>query len=563
MAFKPKIVIDDANAKLLKDSQKEVIDEVFARQMKNGGLSLPLGMGKTRTGIILGLSLDKGMVLVVVSKTLLASWLDEIQKSFGDTLPFEVMHRSYQKSNYTTWIPKPSTKLVLTTPEVLTEGYDNYKLATRFIEHIVPPRFGPTIVHYHPPAAPMLLGEHSGVGRVFSTQWGCVLIDEIQRHTSVTTEKCRAISCLAAHHKWGLSGTMFDEPKSDRFLGFFVMLGIEGPRRLPDVPRFIDTFDGFRRYIVHRSENKEFVDRPEYQEIIVKHALEDSETKIFQTLKEVLNELNALVKQSKEAGDQVGLKKFSGYLMSMITYVRQALICPMIPIASMYCDMADFQVKSELSQIVTDKFRGLGLESYLQDERNILSSRFRAVLEKLSDHRAQKCIVFSSFRTTIELLAPFINETDRVTMTISSKMSIDKRRQVLKDFEESDNAVLLLPYDIGAEGLNLQCASVVMLMDLWWNSSKMEQAIGRIYRPGQRALHVFVYLFISNTGMEQKILAKNDIKSQILASLQNGPGIKMEVPRMTVKEIISIINLDDNEKSLKELRVKRKRVEVD
>ena len=94
--LKPSQKIDATFADLLKPSQKEVIDEVFARQMKNGGLSLPLGMGKTRTGTILGLTFNKGMVLVVVSKTLLASWLDEIQKAFGDTLPFEVIHRSYQ-----------------------------------------------------------------------------------------------------------------------------------------------------------------------------------------------------------------------------------------------------------------------------------------------------------------------------------------------------------------------------------------------------------------------------------------------------------------------------------
>lgn len=548
---------------LLKPSQREVIDEVRARGMKSGGLSLPLGYGKTRIGMIMGMLMNKGLVLVVVSKTLLASWLDEIQKAFGDTVPFEVMHQSFQKKNYTTWAPKPETKIVLTTPESLVDGYQTHKLEIRLIEHVVPPRFGPTIVKYHPPHAPMLVGDYTGVGRLFSTQWGCVIIDEIQRHTTMTTDKCRAISCISAHHKWGLSGTMFDEPKSVRFLGFFVMLGLDGPRQLPDVGRFLESFPGFRRYTVHRQENKDFVERPEYHEVIVKHELAAEEKQIFQTLRTVLNELNARVKQSKAAGDEVGTKRYSAYLLGMITYVRQALVCPMVPITSIYCDMADFQAKSELSQIVIDSFRALNLEGYLQDESNILSTRFLEVMKKLADHTAERCIVFSGFRTTVDLLAPYVEATGRAVMTISATMSIQKRRDLLKAFEESENAVLFVTYDIGAEGLNLQCASVVMLMDLWWNSSKMEQAIGRIYRPGQKARHVFVYLFVSNTGMERKILEKNNIKEQILASLQEGPGVKLEVPRLTVKEIIAIINLEENEKSLKELRVKRKHTDVE
>lgn len=561
MATRPETLQDFLYGSL-KASQKEVINEVFGRRMKNGGLSLPLGFGKTRIGLIMGLLMKKGPILVVVSKTLLASWLDEIDKAFGEAIPFEVMHQTFQKKNYATWKPKPDTKIVLTTPEVLTEGYEENRLSVRFIEYIIPLRFGPTILKYHPPVSPMLLGEQIGPARLFSTQWGCVIIDEIQRHTNILTDKCRAIACLSAHHKWGLSGTMFDEPKANRFLGFFVMLHLEGPRQLTDVSRFLDEFPGFKNYTVHREENPEFLERPEYHEVIVKHLLSDTEKRIFESLRTVLNQLNARVKDSKKAGDVVGMKRYSAYILSMITYVRQALVNAMIPITSMYCDMADFQVKSELSQIVMDNIRSLGLEEYFQDEQNILSSRFRAVLEKLQDHREQKCIVFSGFRTTVDLLTPFIEKNGRKTMTITSQMSIDKRRQVLHEFEQSADTVLLLPYDIGAEGLNLQSASVVMLMDLWWNSSKMEQAIGRIYRPGQKARDVFVYLFVSDTGLERKILEKNDIKSQILASLQDGPGIKVEIPRMTVKEIISIINLEDNEKSLKELRMKRKHMEA-
>ena len=545
---------------LLNGSQKEVLQEIAQRRMQSGGLALPLGFGKTRLGVVLGLEYNKGPVLVVASKTLIGSWLDEIDKAFGDQVPFEVMHRDFLKKNFSSWTPKPETKIVLTTPEVLSDGYSKHDLERKFVRSIQE-GFSPIVLQYQPPAflSPFLRGQ-VGPGSLFSMTWGCVLVDEIQNHTNILTEKCRAISCLSAHHKWGLSGTMFEEPKNTRYLGFFVILNLQGPRRLPDMDTFLGNpkFPGFKHYLVFRDDNKEFVNRPEYCESIVTHILSPVEKEIFEKFRTVLVNLQKRVKASRTAGDEVGARRFSAYLLSMITYVRQALICPMIPITSIFCDMADFQVKSELSQIVMESFYDLGIDDYFEDEKNIFSSRFKSVLDKINDHKKERCIVFSAFRTTITLFATFV--TDRPTMTITAVMSTEKRRQVLKNFSETENAVLLLPYDIGAEGLNLQCASVVMMMDLWWNDSKMQQSIGRIFRPGQQALFVFVYLFISNTGIERKMIDKIDIKKQILSDLHHGVNIGKElaVPRMKISEIIEMIELEDNEKSFKAVRLKRK-----
>lgn len=538
--------------------QEEVISEIFARRMYNGGLSLPLGFGKTRTSVVLGERFGKGRTLVVLSKTLIAGWIDELKKACP-MMKYEILHRSYLKEGYETWQPADDTSLVLTTTEVLKEAYVEHNLQSKLIIYKRPVRFGPEMAEYILPQTPMLRTDHVGSSYLYSHKWGCLIIDELQKYTEITTTKCRAIVALSAHHRWGLSGTMFDEPKVSRFLGFFLTLHLKGPRELSEMNEFLSNFGGFHKYLVERVDNPSFTERPTYNEEIVSHALRKEEADIFQKMRLVLKKLNEAVKKGIQNGDVVGRKRYSAYLLAMITYVRESLICPLIPITSIYCDMADFKVKSELSQIAIDQFRELDLEGYLSDERSIFSSRFEAALEKINRHSNERCIVFSCFRAAVDLFTPFVQNAGRITYTISAGMSIERRRIVLKEFEESQSGVLLLPYDIGAEGLNLQCATVVLLLDLWWNKSKIEQAIGRIYRPGQKAKDVFVYLFVSNTGMEEALVEKNTIKAQILGELKNGSMGKggCDVKGMKVPDIIRMIDLESNTERLKSMRLKK------
>lgn len=583
----------------LNKSQQEVIQEIYSRGMVSGGLALPLGFGKTRVGLVLGLSYNQGKILAVVSKTLLASWIDELEKLSGkdfvdemdlyeelnNQVKFEVCHSSFMtKKDFASWKPKPETQIVLTTPEVLAEAYESFSLSKKLLEYVTGDVFGPTNLRYHPAGRLPFTSQAHGIGFLFSYTWGCVLIDEIQRHTNIETDKCRAIACLSSHHKWGMSGTMFDEPKITRFLGFFVMLGLPGPRQITEARSFIaKKFAGFRQFTVFRKDNAEFVDRPEYNEVIVKHKLSEKEKEIFLSFREVVNDINEKMKRASSLEDFFQKRQLSAHILAMITYVRQALVCPIIPLRSLFkksllplVDVVDVDEVIEVAPMAEDEvievpmiedesvfskamkkaLQGKRLEMFEEDSRYTISTRFQAVMDKLQNHNKERCIVFSAFRSTLDCLMPFVK--GREILTIIFKMTVEQRRDVLQRFSTSNNAILFITYDIGAEGLNLQCASVVMLMDLWWNSAKLQQSIGRIYRPGQLAPKIFVYMFISDTGMEEKILEKNNIKAAILSQLQVGSVGKFVVPKMSIEDVIAIINLDENESMMKSLRIKRK-----
>jgi SNF2 family DNA or RNA helicase len=535
----------------LKQNQIVAIDEAISRGLTGGGLSLPLGFGKTRTSICLGLKYNRGPILVVVSKTLLAGWLGEIGKAFGEDLKYEIMYKPYLKKNFGIWEPKPDTQLVLTTPEVLVDAYTEYHFEDLFCNHIVPEAFGPIILEYIVPTEPMLK-DHSGYGYLYSVKWGCLIIDEIQTLTNVETKKCRAISCISSHYRWGLSGTMFDEPKTGRFLGYFTMLHLKGPRTIPDMKVHMKTsFTGFRRFLVHRETNEEFV-KPEYVEEIVSHDLSETEQYVFECSREILNSLSKSVRDAKRTGDVNGMRTFNAYLLAMITYIRQFIISPIIPITNIYCDIADFSTKSELSEIIGRRFQELKLDRWLNSEESFISTRFKAILEKVEKHKAERTIIFSCFRTPLVLLQHILDSRGYKTLTIDAGMSAHSRKSVLEQFEQTDECILLLTYTTGAEGLNLQCASVVMLVDLWWNSAKIQQAIGRVFRPGQKKT-VYAYIFISNTSMESQMIEKNKLKAEMLKELEVGKTTK-RIPKLTLRQIMNIINSEHNGESLKQIR---------
>ena len=73
---------------------------------------------------------------------------------------------------------------------------------------------------------------------------------------------------------------------------------------------------------------------------------------------------------------------------------------------------------------------------------------------------------------------------------------------------------------VGSLGLNLTCASFVILLDPWWNPAVEEQAINRVHRLGQtRNVHVCRFT-IANT-CEQRLIAlqrtKASLSSQVLS----------------------------------------------
>ena len=541
----------------LNSFQKNILDDCIKKG--TGGLSIPLGSGKTLISLVLGLYLTQtsNPILVIVSKTLLESWVFEINKFFGDKLKYAVLHNAY--CNVSKFVLTDDIKLIITTPEVTSKFYKDENISEKFIkkEIINEAQFNQHVINTYNRVPDPLSTEGS---LLFSTKWGCLIVDEIQKYTKISTIRCQSIASICSNYKWVLSGTMFSEPSTERILGYHLIIDHPNfPRSLPWAEKYIKSrlFRGFNSTIVKRDTNPAFKE-PKINQIIVSHELSYEEAKIYMSMKKTMGMINEKVKLYKELNDTANLRKFSSYLLALICYLRQCIICPILPIANVAIDMTDFQNKSKLSSILSSEIDKLGLKSWLSNVESVKSSRFKKALEVIDTHPHENLIVFTCFRTCLDVFKEYL-PTNRKIYTLSSTMSSKKRAQILEAYntptETGMGHILLLTYEIGCEGLNLQVSNTVLLLDFYWNDAQTQQAIGRVLRYGQMAETVNIYMFTANTAIESAMFEKHDLKLMIINELSTGTA-KTKLKTMKVEDIINLIQKEENIKALNKLHNK-------
>ena len=408
---------------------------------------------------------------------------------------------------------------------------------------------------YIKPTTPFL-NHVLGGGFFYSIKWGSLIIDEVQKYTNIETIWCQSLGAVCSDYRWLLSGTMFDEPTVNRILGYHVILNADDkPRNAPDTQKLIydkKKFKGLNETLISRAKNEAFIP-PKVNEHIITHKLSKEEEKIYTTMRQILIEVKKKAEEAKLYDNIEDLKKFNSYKLVMIMYLRQTLICPLIPITSISINACDMKQKSELSVIILNELKKNGLNDWLENVESVKSSRIVETIKCLNKHQAEKVIVFGCFKSYLDILQHYLLDIKRPIFVMTAMMNMKKRQQLLKAFEMSKDGILLITYQLGAEGLNLQFASTILLIDFWWNASKTQQAIGRIFRYGQIADEINVYFFTSNTGIEKILFEKQKAKLSILNELKTGV-IETKIPMVKMDDIIRLIELADNEELLKKIK---------
>lgn len=125
------------------------------------------------------------------------------------------------------------------------------------------------------------------------------------------------------------------------------------------------------------------------------------------------------------------------------------------------------------------------------------------LLEKIQRHEpGAKIILFTEFVATQEAIQQLMEYNGITTTLINGSMSLEERNTSLQQFRTDKQ--MLISTDAGGEGLNLQCAHIVINYDLPWNPMKIEQRIGRADRIGQTD-DVQVYNFILKDTIENRV----------------------------------------------------------
>jgi len=132
-----------------------------------------------------------------------------------------------------------------------------------------------------------------------------------------------------------------------------------------------------------------------------------------------------------------------------------------------------------------------------------------------------KVVVFSQWVLMHQLVMPRLKQRDWGHVLFAGHVPGPKRRHLIQRFREDRDCRIFLSTDAGGVGLNLQHASVVVILDQPWNPAVLEQRIGRVHRLGQhrpvRVLHL-----IAQGTIEEGMLNLLGFKKAMFSGVLDG-----------------------------------------
>ena len=136
--------------------------------------------------------------------------------------------------------------------------------------------------------------------------------------------------------------------------------------------------------------------------------------------------------------------------------------------------------------------------------------------------RLRKIIIFSEHRDTLnylhEKIAGVLGSHDAI-VTIHGGTHRDERLKFQALFRSDPEIRVLVATDAAGEGVNLQCANLMVNYDLPWNPNRLEQRFGRIHRIGQQEV-CHLWNLVANETREGdvyfRLLEKLRVESEAL-----------------------------------------------
>jgi SNF2 family DNA or RNA helicase len=132
-----------------------------------------------------------------------------------------------------------------------------------------------------------------------------------------------------------------------------------------------------------------------------------------------------------------------------------------------------------------------------------VSNRLR-VIEEVINEASHKVLVFVPFTHTIELLNKHLTEAGIICEVINGKVPINKRHDIIQDFQDTENIrVLIIQPQAASHGLTLTAANVIIWYAPVTSVETYLQANARINRPGQKNPMTIVH--IKGSEVEAKL----------------------------------------------------------
>lgn len=166
--------------------------------------------------------------------------------------------------------------------------------------------------------------------------------------------------------------------------------------------------------------------------------------------------------------------------------------------------------------------------------RDLPDAKAELLLEVLGESCSEQILIFAAALATARDLFRRIAPTQPAALVSSQLHWLGSMRrlsfeQVLESFRRGEARVLILT-DLGAEGLNLQNASVVVHYDLPWNPVRLEQRDGRIHRIGQTREAVRALYFLPHRRSDRLVMRRLAAKNRMRRRIWSGQPSERSMP---------------------------------
>ncbi len=153
-----------------------------------------------------------------------------------------------------------------------------------------------------------------------------------------------------------------------------------------------------------------------------------------------------------------------------------------------------------------------------------LDALMEVLLPLVEDGR--RVLLFSQFTQMLALIQQRLEE-EKISFLLLTGQT-ENRQELVHEFQKGETPVFLISLKAGGVGLNLTAADTVIHYDPWWNPAAENQATDRAHRFGQKNT-VFVYKFICQDTIEEKILLLQRKKAELVQGLLEGKGEKLKL----------------------------------
>jgi SNF2 family DNA or RNA helicase len=347
------------------------------------------------------------------------------------------------------------------------------------------------------------------------------IIDEAQNIRNVNTNITKTVKDVNADTKIALTGTPIENSVLELWSIFdFIMPGFltnletfshkykikdfdeDSEEKIKNLQKLISPF------ILRRRKKDVIKDLPEKIENNIYVELTKEQKKLY------VAELEKVQSEMEEILATEGISKARFLILKLLTKLRQICIDP---------------------RIVFDNYDGASGKT--EEFLNVV---------KTMTQEGHKILVFTSFRTALELVRKELNKNKITSYTIDGSVSSKKRMELVDKFNNDDTNVFLIMLKAGGTGLNLTSADIVIHLDLWWNPQAENQATDRAHRIGQKN-KVQVIKLITKGTIEEKILELQQKKKILSEKLIDENDVNQALDKLTEKDIKELLSFDNDE----------------